>query len=231
MNAPFSRPTVLGLARIDSARRVLAVDEVRELERIATAAASVGQRIEAAEARCLADLEATTHAAWQRGYTSGHAEALRRLQDVLAALDQRRKAIEPQLIELVVDAIGRIARGLPSDVLLPGLIATALEEAQCERGRIVLRVHPVNGETATRWLARHAPRSEQVRMTVELDASIAENGCLLETPVGVIDAGLTTQLDALSACLTRAVGSGSCSAPSLPSLASEGRLGGGRTAS
>jgi type III secretion protein L len=211
MNAPFNRPTVLGLARIDSARRVLDVDEVRELESIATTTASVGQRIEAAEARCLADLEATTHSAWQRGYTSGHAEALRRLRDVLAALDERRKALEPQLIELVIDAIGRIARGLPSEVLLPGLIATALEEAQCERGRIVLRVHPVNGEAATRWLAGHTTRPEQVRVTVEIDASIAENGCLLETPVGVIDAGLTTQLDAVSAYLTHAVGAESCS--------------------
>jgi flagellar biosynthesis/type III secretory pathway protein FliH len=211
MNAPFNRPAVLGLARIDSARRVLGVDEVRELERIATTAASVGQRIEAAEARCLADLEATTHAAWQRGYTSGHAEAFRRLQDVLATLDQRRKAIEPQLIELVIDAIGRIARGLPAEVLLPGLIATALEEAQCERGRIVLRVHPANGEIATRWLARQATPSEQAHVTVAIDASVAENGCLLETPFGVIDAGLTTQLDALSTCLLRAAGSESCS--------------------
>jgi type III secretion protein L len=230
MNAPFNRPTVLGLARIDSARRVLDVDEVRELESIATTTASVGQRIEAAEARCLADLEATTHAAWQRGYTSGHGEALRRLRDVLAALDERRKAIEPQLIELVIDAIGRIARGLPSDVLLPGLIATALEEAQCERGRLVLRVHPANGETATRWLARQATRSEQIRVTVEVDGSIAENGCLLETPVGVIDASLTTQLDALSVCLMRAARSEPCSPPSLPSPASGGGLGGGRTA-
>jgi type III secretion protein L len=211
MRGPFNRPTVLGLARVDSARRVLAAGEVRELERIATTAAGVTQRMEAAEARCLAELEATTHAAWQRGYASGHAHALERLQDVLAALDERRKAIEPDLIELVIDAVGRIVRGLPPDILLPGLIATALEEAQCERGRLILRVHPANGESATHWLTRQAKLPEQIRVTVEIDASIAEDGCLLETPVGVIDAGLTTQLDALSSYLTRAVGSEPCS--------------------
>jgi type III secretion protein L len=210
MNAPFNRPTVLALARLGSARRVLAADEVRELESIATTAASVAERMEAAEARCHADLEATTHAAWQRGYASGHAQALERLRDVLAALDERRRAIEPDLIALVIDAIGRVARGLPADVLLPGLIATALEEAQCERGRLILRVHPASAESATRWLARRATQPGQVSVTVEIDASIAEDSCLLETPVGVIDASLTTQLNALSSSLRRAVDSGSC---------------------
>ncbi len=204
MKAPFNRATVLALGRVDSARRVIAAAQVRELEHIATSAANASQRIEDAEARCLADLDKTTHSAWQRGYARGHSEALERLHGVLATLDDRRKALETDLIELVVDAIGRIVRGLPAELLTPGLITTALEEAQCDRGRLVLRVHPANVAIAERWLGLPAAGREHTRVSIEIDASVAKDGCVLETPVGAIDAGLTTQLSALREHLLQA---------------------------
>jgi type III secretion protein L len=196
MKAPFNRATVLALGRIDSARRVITADQVRELEHIAASAANAGQRIQEAESRCLADLDKTTHSAWQRGYTRGHAEALERLHGLLTALDERRKAQQADLIDLVMEAIGRIVRGLPPEVVTPGLIVTALEESQCERGRLTLRVHPANAEIVERWLEQHQVGTD-LRLTLEIDASLAEDGCVLETPVGVIDAGLATQLSAL----------------------------------
>ena len=226
MKTPLNRATVLALGRVESARRVIAAVQVRELEQIAASAANAGQRIEEAEARCLADLESTTHSAWQRGYARGHAEALERLHGVLAALDAKRKALEPELMELVVDAIGRIVRGLPADVLTPGLITTALEEAQCDRGRLILRVHPMHAEVVERWLglpaagrlaiapciastsAIHGGR-QHTRITLEIDASVPGDGCVLETPAGAIDASLTTQLTALREHLLQAVASGS----------------------
>jgi type III secretion protein L len=205
MKPPLNRATVLALGRVDSARRVIRADQVRELEYIATSAVNAGQRIEEAEARCLADLDKTTHSAWQRGYARGHAEALDRLHGVLATLDDRRKSLETDLIDLVIDAIGRIVRGLPPELLTPGLITTALDEAQCDRGRLVLRVHPANAEVAERWLECHSPHaSEHLRLTLEIDPSVAEDGCVLETPVGAIDAGLATQLSALREHLMQA---------------------------
>lgn len=197
MNAPFNRATMLALGRVDSQRRVIAASQVRELEHIAASAANAGQRIEEAEARCLADLENTTHSAWQRGYARGYAEALERLHDLLAELDDKRKALGVEIIDLIVDAIGRIVRGLPADVLTPGLITTAIEEAQCDRGRLNLRVHPANAEVSERWLGLPAANREHTTITIEIDTSVPRDGCVLETPVGAIDASLTTQLAAL----------------------------------
>lgn len=204
MQAPLNRATVLALGRVDSARRVIAATQVRELEQIVASAANAGQRIEAAEARCLADLESTTHSAWQRGYARGHAEALERLHAFLATIDSKRKSVEAELIDLIVDAINRIVRGLPAEVLIPGLIATALEEAQSDRGRLTLRVHPANAEIIEHWLGAPAPAREHTRIDLELDASVAADGCVLETPAGSIDSTLTTQLIALKEHLLRA---------------------------
>lgn len=208
MKTPLNRATVLALGRVESARRVIAAAQVRELEHIAASAANAGQRIEEAEARCLADLESTTHSAWQRGYARGHAEAIERLHEIFAALDARRKAVEPELIELVVDAIGRIVRGLPADVLTPGLISTALEEAQSDRGRLTLRIHPANAEVAERWLGSRSASREHTKIGIEIDASVPNDGCILETPVGTIDASLTTQLTALREHLLHATSAG-----------------------
>ena len=208
MHAHFNRPTVLALGRVDSARRVIAAAQVHELEQIASSAANAGQRIDEAEARCLADLESTKHSAWQRGYARGHAEALERLQALLLQLEARRNAIEAELVELIVDAINRIVRGLPADLLIPGLIATALEEAHVDRGRLTLRVHPANAAAAERALAPAPASREHLRVDVELDASVPLDGCVLETPVGTIDASLTTQLMALQEHLLSFAGSG-----------------------
>ncbi len=219
MKAPFNRATVLALGRVDSARRVIAAAQVRELEQIATYAVNAGQRIEEAEATCLADLDKTTHSAWQRGYARGHSEALERLHGVLATLDDRRKAVETDLIELVIDAIGRIVRGLPADLLTPGLITTALEEAQTDRGRLVLRIHPANAEIVERWLELPMAAGS-TRSSVSKSTPRAKDGCVLETPVGSIDASLTTQLLALREHLRMLGVLGSCvrtMPPTLPS--------------
>lgn len=203
MQTAFNRPTVLALGRVDSATRVISATRVRELEQHVSSAATAGQRIEQAEERCLADLESTKHSAWQRGYAHGHAEALERLHAFLVTLDDKRKNLEAELVELVVDAINRVVRGLPADLLMPGLIATALEEAQADRGRLTLRVHPENAEVAVRCLGLPSSNPQQVRIDVEIDPSVSADGCLLETPAGAIDASLTTQLTALKEHLMR----------------------------
>jgi flagellar biosynthesis/type III secretory pathway protein FliH len=203
MQTPLNRPAVLALGNVDSATRVISATQVRELERHAASAANAGQRIEQAELRCLADLESTKHSAWQRGYARGHAEALESLHAFFVALDSKRKTLEAELIGLIIDAINRVVRDLPADLLLPGLIAAALEETQADRGRLTLRVHPANADVAERWLELPAPGREHLRIDVEIDASIPTDGCVLETPAGSIDASLATQLAALQEHLLR----------------------------
>lgn len=204
MPTPFNRPVVLTLARVDSTQRVIPAERVREIEDIASGAMSAGHRIREAEALCHEDLTRTTHEAWQRGFARGHAEALQGLRDFLGAVAARRKAIDPELIALVADAVGRIVRDMPADLLTGSLIETALAEAQGERGRLVLRVHPDRTTVAQTWL-RQSAAPDILSVTVEPDATMAEDDCVLETPAGVIDAGLQTQLAALRAVLDDAV--------------------------
>jgi flagellar assembly protein FliH len=84
------------------------------------------------------------------------------------------------------------------------LIESALDEAQDQLGRLVLRVHPVRADDAERWLREQSAIAEgSRRVIVEVDATMGIDDCVLETPAGRIDAGLQTQLEALKGLFRR----------------------------
>jgi type III secretion protein L len=202
MSAPFNRPVVLTLARVESLRRVIPAECVQELEQVASGAVAANRRIQDAEAQCREALERTTHEAWQRGFARGHADALQRVRDLLATVDARRQAIDAELIALVEDVVARIIHSLPPALLTQNLIEAAFAEAQGERGRCVLRVHPERVAVAEDWLRQSGAANDVLRVSIEPDAAMAQDDCTLETSAGVIDSGLRTQLAALSAVLT-----------------------------
>jgi type III secretion protein L len=200
---PLNRPMVATLAGIETRRRVIPADQVARLERIAAEAAAPSQRIEQAELRCREDLGRITHTAWQRGFARGHAEALTHLRDFLATVDARRGSVDTELIQLVMDAVGKILRNLPPGLLTENLIAAALDEAQGERGRVVLRVHPERLSVADDWLARRSsPTQDALSVVIEADGTLEPDDCTLETPCGVIEVGLGIQLEALRTVLS-----------------------------
>jgi type III secretion protein L len=199
---PFNRPIVATLAGIEPSRRIIPAAEVAELERIATAAIEPERRIEAAEAKAREGLGRIVHAGWQRGFARGHAEALNRLQEFLAALSERRKNVDAELIGLVADAVTRIVRRLPPDILTESLIQAALDEVQGERGRAVLRIHPERVTVAETWLRERPPaQADGLSIVIEADSAMGRDDCTLETSNGVVETGLDVQLEALRAAL------------------------------
>lgn len=195
-------PAVLTLAQTESFRRVIPADRVGQIERVAETATSASQRIERAEAHCIGNLNRWTHAAWQRGFARGHADAMQRLHDFVATLDERRKAVDVELIALVRETVSKIVRDLPLDLVTDSIIVAALDEAQAERGRAVLRVHPDRVAGAQECLSRKpAGLAASLCITIEADPAMAEGDCTLETASGAIHAGLQVQLDALFAAM------------------------------
>jgi type III secretion protein L len=200
--APLNRPTVVMLAGIEGRRRIIPAHRVAEVERIAAEAIEPARRIEQAELECREDLDRTMRAAWQRGFAQGHAEALEGLQHFLIALDARRRCVDAELLQLVMDAVTKILRRLPPALLTENMIEAALDEAQGERGCMVLRVNPERVTVAESWLAGRSPAAiEEMRVAIEPDAALSPDQCVLETPSGVIEVGLEVQLQAIRMAL------------------------------
>ena len=96
-----------------------------------------------------------------------------------------------------------IGRAVALDPAVMGEIAgQALAASRVRGGAVVLRVHPDDlaavERTRPEWLARVAAGAN---VRVVADASVGRHGCVVETPVGRLDARLETQLDALERVL------------------------------
>jgi len=201
MRTTLHRSTTLALAGLASSSRIIAADRVHEIERTARDIASAGQCLHEAQVSCLQDLESITQSGWKQGYERGHAQALGELGGFLRKLEERSRELDQELIGIVMDAVTRIVGQLPPALLTERLIESALTEARADRGNVTLRLHPERAAAAEAWLRRSAHDHPSLRLNLEVDATLGRDDCSVETANGVIEAGIQTQLAALSTVL------------------------------
>lgn len=182
------------------------------------AAAIVAAAAEEAEAQRRAAYED----GYQRGYAEGQAageaaaraeasgaiaEAASRAENILAlARTQAAEALngaERQMVELALavaaKVLAREAAENPTTVL--PIVRAALEKVQ-DQQQITLRVNP--GCYDFVLAARpelQAALAGDVQLAVAADSSLAEGDCVIETPFGLVDARLDTQLELVRTAL------------------------------
>jgi type III secretion protein L len=210
MNIPLNRPVVSTLAQIDSLDRVIPSDRVQEIERIAARTVCAGEIISQAEAMCRESLDEQARAAWAQGVAQGRAEALAKLGGFVDTLAARRRDLDRELMDLVADAVTKIIREAPSELLTRSLIANALDDSIALQGRVTLRLHPSRVDIAEQALATHADihagiQGSQLNVAVTGDDALQPDDCVLESANGVIDASLSVQLESLRSLLRNAV--------------------------
>jgi flagellar assembly protein FliH len=170
-------------------------------------AAVLSAREEAARvlAEARAGAEAIRGEAERRGFQAGREAALAEVTATLAAAQAHAETVRARAGESALLLARRMAekvvgRALELDpALMADIVAGALAASRAKAGTVLLRVHPddlpaVEAER-TRW-GRPA-----VVVQVVSDARVGRAGCVVETPVGRLDARLASQLDALEQSL------------------------------
>ena len=162
------------------------------------------------EARLKAEKEAEAMAeeAWQRGYAEGMEAAAEQNRSILeeargiresAAVeyDSILAGMEADIVELVIKTARKAVAGeLASnrDVILQ-LAASALSECSNKNGAII-RVSPADGEYLEENRDKLAMMVEGADgLEIKLDSMLKPGDCIIETPLGSIDAGTGTRLD------------------------------------
>lgn len=148
-------------------------------------------------------------AGYQDGFAAGRDAAQAAATELLASARADAEQLRLQARDAAVVLARRMAEKIVGRAvtLAPEIIAdiaaTALAAARA-RGAITLRVHPddraVIDQQRPHWSAA-LEASAQVR--VVSDESVERHGCIVETPVGRLDARLSTQLEALERALRR----------------------------
>ncbi|MEM1201797.1 MAG: type III secretion system stator protein SctL [Acidobacteriota bacterium] len=169
--------------------------------------------LEGAEARAhgiVADAEARARDLVAEARDQGFAEGLARFEDGLTELAEARARVldeaRPRAVELATKVAEKILRQrLAAD---PAALVPVVEEALGALqggGAVTVRIHPTKAPSLVerrRRLLEREPRWS--RLDIVADDGIDEDGCILESELGSLDAGVLQQLRALERLLRRA---------------------------
>lgn len=167
--------------------------------------ADAGQIVEAAEG----EADEVRRRAREEGFATGAAEVQAQVaRHLLDAQVEARKLVarsDERVVALAISILERIAPNLGEPQVVAALAAEALRGLQSER-HLHVHVRP-QAEQATRalleqWQLTH-PEIESAQ--VLLDEGLPPFGCVVESELGRIEAGLGAQLEAVRECLTAAV--------------------------
>jgi len=167
------------------------------------------------EAATVAQARAAQQQAREQGLKDGREQARAEYAGRLAAAEAARhvglRELSPVLVDIVADAVAVLLRQADRAALLGAAIEAVdglLKQARWAR----LRVHPDQADAARAALAAAAIPIA----TVLVDPTLGLDACSFETDVGIADASLQVQLDALRVAVQQAVDGLAGAARALP---------------
>jgi type III secretion protein L len=175
-------------------------DAKMEAERLVTDA-----RLEAE--RLVADARQEAERLRQKAAAEGREKGLQAVTELLvgarAAATRARDHAESDLRALAVRIAGKIlGREL---ALRPEAVIDVVAEALAHAGEpheVVVRVSSTDLEAVERGKPRLVERMRSARAVIlRADETVPRGGCIIETELGVVDARLSTQLDAIERAL------------------------------
>ncbi|MBX9577267.1 MAG: type III secretion system stator protein SctL [Chthoniobacterales bacterium] len=141
----------------------------------------------------------------EQGLQEGRDAAIaHHLKTVLASLDYYEQS-RGQLVTLVTSCLRRLILDLPPEERIYQLVGEALDSFK-QQTRLILQISPKDQESVEKAIAKLQPRMPagstiEVRMHEEL----SPGSCVLESPLGLVDASLESQLAILESSLLVAV--------------------------
>jgi len=134
---------------------------------------------------------------YEEGLEEGRREHAAKIFEAAAQSLELFESLENSVVKIVTDALERIVGEMNDKDLILRVVKSGLAIARNER-RVVVRVSPEQApsvEASTTELLRHYAGIRL--LDVVADARLKKNDCLVESEMGVVDAGLDTQLAAL----------------------------------
>lgn len=167
--------------------------------------------LEAARARA-AEIELEAKEAYERererGYADGLAEAnaraVEQMMDTVAGTVAYFASVEKQMTELVLTATAKVLGEFDDRALVVRVVHNALRVMRNQK-QVTLRVAPEQVENVQHHLTEIMADYAGISFVdVSGDARLRAGGCILESELGIVDASIDVQLDALRRALAKA---------------------------
>jgi len=172
-----------------------------------------GQRIlEAARHEAaLIRQQAETDAAKKRdeGFLKGQEEGKAKIAEhIVECMGQSAvyfSKVEDVMVDLVMRAVRQVIGEMNQRDVVERLVRRALESTRNE-SQITIRVSPGQADWIKSRISAIMQTFPKIQfLDVQPDHRLMENGCILETEIGVVDATLETQLKAIEKALIRSM--------------------------
>lgn len=137
-----------------------------------------------------------------RGLEEGRREAaVQHWKTILSTVSYLR-GIEESLVRTVTDSLRRIVMEIPPQERIVQLVGRALQDLSAVQ-KVVVNVHPDDVRVVTSEVnAMETSLPAGVFIEVRQRPDLSPGNCLLETPLGVVDASLEAQLQAMHESLS-----------------------------
>lgn len=149
------------------------------------------------------EFEAQKKLGFEEGLEEGRLEMAERMFDSVTKSVDYFSGLEQQMVELVVKALRKILGEYDDRDRVVQVVRSALSVAR-NQSNVTLRVPPAEAEVARERLDEIVKPYPAIRfLEVTPESRLGPGECILETDLGVVDAGLETQLTAIENSLRK----------------------------
>lgn len=178
--------------------------ELKQLRDLRLLEEERAQRAASETARLAARAREVKRRAWQRGYASGRAAALRDMVRPATAASFAARSLQERLVQIALSGLTRVIGELPPTSVLPNQMRRCIAASRSQRVMSV-RVAVEDHERAKVLVMALEHELGVGLFSVLADAGLPPNSCVVETEEGVIDGSLKLQLAALERGMRDAV--------------------------
>ena len=183
---------------------VLKADDHRAYIDAETMLAAARAEAERIRAEAEAEFRRQSERGYAEGLREGQGECAEQMLQVVSRGVQFLRCLEETVASLVMLALEQMLGAMDDRELLMKVVHKALSVVR-ERGRVTIRVRPDQVGYVEEQLGAVGGGDSRV-IEVVPDPLLARSDCVLETELGVVDASLDVQLDAIRKTLLNAVG-------------------------
>jgi len=142
---------------------------------------------------------------FQQGLEEGKAEIAEHIVQCMGQSAAYFSKVENVMVDLVMRAVRHVIGEMNQRDVAERIVRRALESMRNE-SQVTVRVAPAQADWLKGRLNAIMQAFPKVQfLHIESDSRMPENGCILETEIGVVDASLETQLKAIEKALIRSM--------------------------
>ncbi|TDU70699.1 type III secretion protein L [Prosthecobacter fusiformis] len=151
------------------------------------------------------DAEKKLEAGYLKGQEEGKAKIAEHIIECMGQSAVYFSKVEDVMVDLVMRAVRQVIGEMNQRDVVERLVRRALESTRNE-SQITIRVSPGQADWIKNRISAIMQTFPKIQfLDVQPDPRLSENGCILETEIGVVDATLETQLKAIEKALIRSM--------------------------